>query len=161
MRERSPEQLLLSRDGGVAGLLPEHLRTLPEEDGGERLGNGHRESRDDTREDHVDPHDPPPADRLTDESADDRTKDGTAVRRSGEQSDGHTTLIVVPNVGDGTAGKGEWRRREDTAEETADKERLDVFGKGTGDVEDHVDDAGDHPDGSATVQFALQHEVSA
>ena len=52
---------------------------------------------------HVHPEDPPPADSFTDESTDDGPQDGSAIRRSSEESDREATLIVIPDVRNGTA----------------------------------------------------------
>ena len=156
MAERCLEQLLLGCDGRIASLLTKALGTSPEEGGGKRLGDGHGERGDDTSEDHVDPENPPPANSLTDEATDDRTENGSTVRCCGEERDCETTLVVVPDVGDRTAGEGEGCGGEEATEESTDKERLDVGSNGAGNIENDVEETGDDPDGSAAIQLTLR-----
>lgn len=156
LAERRLEQFLLSGDRDIPGFLAQTLRTPLEESRRERLREGHREESDNTREDHVHPDDPPPSDRLADETTNDGTEDGTAIRGCGEERDREATLVVVPDVGDGTAGEGEGCGGEEATEETADKECLDVRGDGARDVENDVEETGDNPDGSAAIQLTLR-----
>ena len=74
----------------------------------------------------------------------------------GEECDREATLIVIPNVGDGTTGEGEGCGGEEATEETADKECLYVRGDGARDVENDVEETGDDPDGSAAIQLTLR-----
>ena len=123
------------------------------------LGKSHREECRDAGEDHVNPEDPSTTDGLADEATDNGAKDWSAVRGCGEKRDGKTALVVVPDVGDGTTREGEGCGGEETAEETAYKERLDVLGNGARDVEDDVAETGEDPDRSAAEEFTLKEEL--
>ena len=68
--------------------------------------------------------------------ADDGTEGCAAVRGSSEQGNSETTFVVVPDITDGTTSESEGSRREETAEETTDQERLDVLRHCAGYIED-------------------------
>lgn len=136
LAERRLEQLLLSGDVLVTSLLAKTFSAFPEDNGGVCLGNETFHDKNGTSEHHVHPEDPSPANGVANEATDDGTKDGTAIRRGSEQGDGEATLLVIPNISDSTSSDGERRRGEDTTEETANEQRLDVLGVGAGDVED-------------------------
>ncbi len=82
------------------------------------------------------PEDPTPADGVSNETTDDRTKDRSTVRSSSEQGNRKATLVIIPNIGNGSACQYERRRREDTAEEPTDQESLNIGGDSTWNVED-------------------------
>ena len=103
--ERCLEQLLLGGDVGIAGLFAQTLRTPAKQGGRKSLGNGEGEKEDDSSEDHVDPNDPSPANRLTNETANDGSKDRATVRSGSEKSDRESSLIVVPDVGYGATSE--------------------------------------------------------
>ena len=68
--------------------------------------------------------------------ADDGTESCAAVRGSSEQGNSETTFVVAPDITDGTTSESEGSRREETAEETTDQERLDVLRHCAGYIED-------------------------
>lgn len=75
----------------------------------------------DSSKDHVHPKHPPPSNVFSDETTDDRTQDGPTIRRSSEQSDGKSSFVVVPYVGDRAARKGKGRRGKEPAQEATYK----------------------------------------
>ena len=99
------EQLLLGGDVGVASLFAQTLRAPAKQGRGERLGNGKGEKEDHPSEDHVDPNDPTPTNRLTNETTNDGSKYRATVRSSCEECDRKPSLIVVPYVGYGATSE--------------------------------------------------------
>ena len=77
--ERCLEQLLLCGDVGITGLFAQTLRTPAKQGGCESLGDGKGEKEDHPSKDHVDPNDPSPANRLTNEAANNGSKYRTTV----------------------------------------------------------------------------------
>ena len=106
-------------------------------------------------EDNTYPENPSPTNSFADEATDNGTKDRATVRGSSEKRDSETTLLIVPDVRDGTARERQWRGREKAAQETTDQQRLDILSDGAWDDEDDVDDAREDPNWPATDDLAL------
>ena len=133
-------------DAPVLSPPPEFSRLLSQDDGSVRLlaKEEHKHEREGAHE-AGDVARPRPAEIRVhdDEAADEGRHQGPAEDDHGEQRDRHPARPVVEHVGEYCADDGEGRGGEEAAPEAAQDDRLQVFCRGYGELEEHEAEHGD------------------